>query len=142
METIKIFNEIWSRWDPGIEGITGNYYVTSTSDDENGFIVILEQEGTSQRIEVLFSDSVSALRLADEGVVFMLFDELYAKYGDDFYTQWTFFKVENSDCLQWLSSRTAGFSERYNLKHFVIMGLDKVLDIVASYEPKIRILTK
>jgi len=81
-----------------------------------------------------------ASRCVDEGVGFALFTNLSAKYGQQFYSAWPFFKVKNSDFLNWLSIRSGGVSDNYGLTHFVIKGANTILDVVASYEPEFKVL--
>ena len=139
MNKIKDFNEQWYRWDP-VFGVKGNYYVQKILDEDGAFKFILNNKEQNQIVEVAFPQTIAAIRIADEGVVFMLFDRLSSKYGEDFYANWAFFKVENSDCLRWLSGGTAGFSEKYELTHYVIKGLDLVIDVVTRHAPIVRLV--
>ena len=133
------FDEEWSRWEP-IKGAHGNYYVQNIIYGKDDLKLILISTKKDHFVELVFPYTISAIRIADEGVVFMLFEKLFVKYGDDFYINWTFFKVENSDCLKWLSEGTAGFSEGYGLTHYVVKGLNVVIDIVTNDAPIVKIL--
>ena len=133
------FNEIWSRWQPNTAVLDGNYHITKVDDNNKNFKIMLQHEHTMQQVEIIFADLVLASRHVDEGLRFILFSELSTKYGDDFYAQWAFFKVTNSEFLEWLSVYSGTVSDQLNLTHFVIKGTDSLLDIVASYEPEIKI---
>ena len=133
-------NEIWHRWEPIKADLNGNYYIDLVEQSHNGFRILLEQEDTAQKIEILFTGLVLAYRGTEEGVRFHLFTLLSEEYGTEFYAQWTFFKVENSSYIKWVSGECYGVVDNLEPMHFVIMGLDLVLDIVASYEPQVTIL--
>ena len=135
-----IFKENWSKWEPQILGLGGNYDIIEIQYNPSFFKILLEHETSLQKVEVIFHDSVLASRHVNESLRFILFAELSKKYGDIFYAQWAFFKVTDSDLLNWLSVYSGGVSDNYKLINFVIKGLDTVLDIVASCEPEIRMI--
>jgi hypothetical protein len=60
------------------------------------------------------------------------------KYGTEFYSQWTLFKVTNSEYLEWISNQSFDIAESENLTHFAIVVVDSIIDIIAAYEPKIE----
>lgn len=134
------FNENWSRWEPLGSSIDGKYDIHKVLYNYDNFTIILKGRIQQNFVEITFIQTVSAIRIASESVVFTLFDKLYAKYGKDFYTQWPLFKVQNSDCLKWLENGTAGASELYDLTHYVITDLDMVIDVVTHNEPVVKIL--
>jgi hypothetical protein len=134
------FDESWSRWDLGLSAINGVYYITGIESNPSYFKIKLEQESTAQCVEVLFSGFVSAFRFVDEGLRLKLYSDLSEKYGADFYHYWTFFEVKNSDYLQWLAVQSYTVSDFYELRHFVIMGSDCMLDIVTACEPEVIII--
>jgi len=62
------------------------------------------------------------------------------RYGTEFYAEWTFFKVTNSEYIQWLSEQSYGIAESESLIHFSILAGDSIVDVIAAYEPKITII--
>ena len=143
-ETIN-FTEEWSRWDLDGQADQGNYYISTFNYECIGFRIILKKENikkddTQQIVEILFPYEISALRIVDEGLRLKLYRALSEKYGDDFYQKWAFFTVEKSDYLKWLSNQSYEISDSPKTKHFVIKGLDCLLDIITRHQPKIRIL--
>lgn len=64
---------------------------------------------------------------------------LSQKYGTNFYTEWTFFKIENSDYLNWIYKESCIANQSNELVHFCLMAMDDILDIVADYEPNVEI---
>jgi len=69
----------------------------------------------------------------------MIFD-LKNTYGGDFYGNWTFFKVENSSYLKWLSEQSCTVTDHLNLQHICCITEDSILDIATSYEPEISLI--
>ena len=136
----RSFEENWTRWKPDIPNLdlNGNYYIEAIDDNCNFFRVALEQEDTKKKIEIIFPNLILASRHVDESLRSLLFTELSEKYGDEFYAQWAFFKVENSDLLQWLVDDSGGLSKEYKPIHFVIKGVETVLDIIATYDPELK----
>lgn len=133
-------NEIWHRWEPIKSGLSGNYYIDYIENGGHGFKVLLAQEKTEHKVEILFQHWVYAHRSTEEGMRTVLFHKLSEKYGDDFYIKWSFFKVENSSYIKWISDECYGVIDRLEMNHFVIMGMDEILDIIVGYEPQVTIL--
>ena len=135
----NIFNEIWHRWEPNLE-ITGRYRIGDFGFTDDGFKIIVEHRETKQVVEILFNCTITAFRSTDEGRRLKLFYDLEAKYGSDFYRKWSFFKVENSDYLSWLSDQSYEISDLLQTKHFVILDSEEILDITSHIEPEFKIL--
>lgn len=133
-------NEIWHRWEPIESGLNGNYFVDHAESGLDGFRVLLAQDKTEERVTVFFSNGVLASRFSDEGMRTNLFRQLSEDYGTEFYANWSFFKVDNSSYIKWLSKECFGVIDGLEPKHFVIMGQDLIVDMVASYEPQVTIL--
>lgn len=132
--------EHWTRWEP-ISNLSKKYYIESISDSMEGFKVLLfEAENPEKKVLVSFSDSVEAFRSTNESYTFLTIDSLAEKYGSKFFSEWTFFKIENSKYLQWISEQSYGISESYNLIHFCLVATDSIVDIIDTGEPKVTLL--
>lgn len=131
--------EKWSRWDPGITNLNGKYNLKRIVDEMGRLKVYLTHHNTNQHIKAVF-DSVWAHRNTYETFRMFLVSELSDLYGDEFYTNWSFFKVDNSSYMKWLSLESAGLVDNPPLTHFVIMGTDFIADIVTAEEPKIKFI--
>ncbi len=60
-----------------------------------------------------------------------------------FLNGWTFFKVDNSNYVKWLSEQSHGISNHLSCtQHFSILGVDCVFDIIAGYEPKVGLINE
>lgn len=134
--------EKWIQWMPSIQNISAKYYIESLTDNIEGFRVILaDSAGNSSKISMSFTNGVSAFRSSEEGFRLSTISYLDKKYGGEFYSDWTFFKVENSEYLKWLSEQSGGISDLYTVKQYSLITDDEILDIVTSYEPTITVLT-
>lgn len=128
------FNEIWSRWEPDVPNLACKYYIASICYNYEDFRVILEEEGGDHKIELLFS-AISSFCITDEGRRLKLYDKLSDSYGTDFYRSWTFFKVEQSEYLKWLSIQSYEISDICKVQHFALLGIESVLDIRPLLKP-------
>lgn len=132
--------EIWHRWEIGSE-FSSKYYIESISDSINGFrILFSDATNESKKVEVLFEDSVHAYRSTDESFRQSTINDIDERYGTEFYQNYTFFKVTNSEYIFWISHQSYGIAEAESLYHFSFLAVDSVLDVIAAYEPKICIL--
>ncbi|MDQ0087496.1 hypothetical protein J2T12_000890 [Paenibacillus anaericanus] len=128
--------ENWERWEP-ISDLTSKYYVESISDSVKGFSVLLsDAKDENKKIEVLFEESVHAYRSTDESFRQNTINSVDERYGTEFYVDCTFFKITNSEYIQWLSDQSYGIADSESLFHFSFLAVDSVLDIIATYEPK------
>ena len=131
--------EKWTRWEP-INGLSGSYYHDSFLWSEKGFIIELINEGQGKRVQILFDNYVDAFRYTNESFYLKIFDNSSQENDTDFYANWSFFKIANSEYLAWLSEKSCTWSDRFNFIHFCIVGGDEVIDIVTNYEPKVTII--
>lgn len=133
-------NEQWIKWEP-IKGLSANYYVDSISDNMKGFkIVLSEAKNEENKVHIIFKDSIYAYRSTEEGFRLEMLYSLKAKYGAKFYSEWSFFKINDSIYLKWLSEQSYGITDRLNPIHFCIFTMNFILDIVATYEPKVELI--
>lgn len=68
------------------------------------------------------------------------FEELSEQYGTVFYSKWSFFRISNLSYLQWLSEQSCGISDSRPLIHFSFFTTNLILDVIASYEPKVELV--
>jgi hypothetical protein len=131
--------EQWSRWEP-IEGLGRNYYLDGLVDNIDELIVRLSSEqDQSLGVEVRF-DSALCYRVSEEGFRQDAIRQLHLKYGDDFYAQWAFFKIDESGYLDWLSRESYELSNYIGLTHYCLKGLEGFIDIAASSEPIVKLI--
>ena len=128
--------EKWAKWEP-IEGIPTKMFIEKLVDDKNGTLLVFKSEDENVTIQVLFEDSILSLRSTDEGRRLKTINLLDEKYGTDFYTKWTFFKVTNSDYVEWFNQETYDMYAAYNIGHYVFLTPDDVVEILSTYEPNV-----
>lgn len=131
--------EQWTRWEP-IEGLSKKYFIDSITDNiDEGFKVVFSDSNDDEKktIQMIFKDNVASYRNINESYVYKTIIMLKKTYGRDFYGDWTFFKVTNSNYLKMLSEESYTLSDGSNFIHFSFMLGDNMLDIIASYEPEV-----
>ncbi len=125
--------EKWIRWEPSAS-LSNNYYSESLLDTPDGFKLYLFDK-FGKKILVSFPNSVFAYRSTDDSFIYDTLDFLEKNYGTKFYSEWAFFKIENSDYLEWLKKQSGEMYEVYNLKHFCIFTINCIIDIANDSEP-------
>lgn len=130
--------QVWERWEPTTE-MSRKYYVNTISDNIIGLTIILsDSEDEDSMVSIVFDNSVHAYRSTDEGFRQKLINDIDEKYGTEFYSEWTLFKVTNSEYLEWISDQSYGIAKSEKLMHFSIVAADSIVDIIAAYEPRIE----
>jgi hypothetical protein len=124
--------EQWIRWEP-IEGLFSKYDLDIIIDDEKGLKIIFECD--QKKVNVFFKHGAVSYIKTNETLRSYLIGSLSKEYGSVFYASWTFFKVENSEYLKWLSAQSCSISDYYHLQHFSFIVDGSILDIAASVEP-------
>ena len=93
--------EHWERWEP-IRSLSSKYYIDSISDGIREFRIVLSDScDEKKKIHVVFENSVDAYRSTDESFRQSTVADLGERYGNEFYGDWTFFKVTNSTYISW-----------------------------------------
>jgi hypothetical protein len=136
-EKRNIMDETWERWKPEVE-LSQKYYIDTVIDNIKGLNILLsDSENEDLKVEIIFSNSVHAYRSTDESCRQKMLNYIDEKYGKIFYSQWTLFKVINSEYSEWICKQSFGIVESENLIHFSIVAVDSIIDIIAAYEPQI-----
>ena len=132
--------EQWSKWEP-ITNLSKKYYVESISESiADGFkIILIDDKNPEKKVLISWPNSVDAYRSTYESFTLLTLHKLDERYGKQFY-DWTFFKIENSEYLNWVSEQSYGITESLNFKHFCIYGTESMVDIIANYEPEVSLI--
>jgi len=130
--------EEWIRWEP-VNDLSGKYYLDSWSWPEEGLLIGLSNEKKAKKIQILFAGTIGSFRYINESFCFKICGNLSEKYGDEFYKNWSFFKIENSEYLKLMSDSSHGWADRFHFKHFCIVGGDEIIDIVVNSDPEVTV---
>ena len=135
-----ILSEQWIQWKP-INNLSPKYYIKSISDDIEGLKILLSDvKNEKQIVKIMFDDSTHSYRSTDESFRLSTINSLDKKYGTKFYSEWTFFKVDNSKYISWLSEQSYEIAESENLMHFSLIAVDSIVDVIAAYEPSVELI--
>ena len=139
---LTITKEKWIKWEP-IANLAPKYDMESISDNNNELIVILSEIKNKKNIlKIIFDHSAWSFKVADESFRIKTITDLSKKYGGEFYGKWTFFKIENSKYLSWLSEESETIINDLKTTHFALITDDSLIDIIASYEPTFELIEK
>ncbi len=128
------------KWNEIFKGSipVGKYLASVANGDELGLIVQLKND--SNIINIDFG-AVSVLRMLDEGIVLQdlfepnAFDELWEKKFPN-----TIYLLENSELSRFTNKICSELYEDFKLKHYVIITLNYVIEVITRWEPTIEVL--
>ncbi len=132
--------EIWEKWVP-VEGIFSRFYIDTIENNTEGVFITLKNNNLKKSIEIIFDGSMYSDCVTQRDGFLKKISELKKKYGTVFCNDWSLFKVENSDYLQWLKEESYGVyagDGEYKMRHFVILGSNLIFEILAPYEPTVQ----
>ncbi|MBC1488049.1 hypothetical protein HCJ52_04910 [Listeria sp. FSL L7-1485] len=134
--------EIWK--DTFIKQIPKDEYTIDLNNgEEEGLKIVLNGENDGHKVLLDFG-AVSSYRLLDEGIVLNenLFnqDEVEKYKKDNF--QSTIYKIENGEFSKFINGISNDMFDVYDMKHFMIITLNYVIEVVSSFEPTIEILNE
>lgn len=89
------------------------------------------------------TEDVVSFRQSDEWDRLKTMNYVLGTYGSDYFVKWPFCIVKNSNYFKWLDD------EKFNhlciegmIKHFCIVTLNDVVDLLVCEEPKLEIINK
>jgi len=135
-------SEQWIQWKPAVN-LEGKYFVESICDMLDGLHIIFdpsEKSKNPKKLKFFFEYSVKSFRIADESCRTQMLFDLKNIYGDNFYGNWTFFKIENSSYLKWLSEQSCTITDYLSMQHICCIAGNSVLDLATGYEPEISLI--
>ncbi|MCA9508849.1 MAG: hypothetical protein KC505_10555 [Myxococcales bacterium] len=131
-----MMQEKWVKWEP-LNGLMQKYYVdtVSTSIECCLKIVLIDEQNSAKKVHLVFEKFVAAYRYAHESFMNDLIFNLRESHGKSFYAEWTFFKVENSTYIEWLTEKSEGTFMPKDYIHFSLVCGDVVLDVISVDDP-------
>lgn len=130
--------EHWERWIP-INVLPSTLYNDTFIDTKAGTILEFSDQEEKQKIVITFGDGVLSFRNTDEGSLLKKLSYLDNQYGTDFYSEWTLFKVKNSEYISWFLEESSGIYEPNQVVHYVFLTPNDVIEILSTYTPNIVI---
>lgn len=116
----------------------GEFIVTQLIQDGDGTKIVLDDEKDS--VEIFFDGIPVLVRNTVEGMRMRTWGAVQSKYADQsFFRGAVLFEVENSRLVQWCAEESCGFYEADELKHYCIVTGEELVDVVATFEPTVKI---
>jgi hypothetical protein len=137
-------SEKWIYWKiPGIKD-ENYYYIKMLVDGANGLEIFMEdasldEENLVGTVKINFG-FVESYRFCDEHCRLDLWNELSQKHEKSFFAKKNFFEIKNSKYIDWLNKASSGIAEEMDLKHYVIMDNNSILDIVFTGDPEFEFI--
>lgn len=116
----------------------GEFGMTSFQQNMDDMRIILEDE--EHQVDIFFDGNPVLYRCTDEGIRMRTWGAAQRKYNDRyFFRKRHVFEVKNSALIEWCAEESMGFCQTRYLRHYCIVTGDDLIDIVASFEPKITV---
>ncbi len=132
----------WHSWEP-INGLKGDYYIESISNNRKGFeITLLKENDNKNKVIIIFENSVLTFRKTSESFRLDFLGRLGQEYGVNFFANHNFFKISHSAYIQQFLEESENALDIASLIHFLIMDDDTIIDIIAGYEPKVELINE
>ncbi|MBA2939981.1 hypothetical protein HZF08_16845 [Paenibacillus sp. CGMCC 1.16610] len=132
--------ENWSKWNPeNIDELPTTTYLKSLTRNDDALQISFETKKQGQLINVIFDGHILSYRSTDEGQRLKMLCDLSEKYGELFYKEWRFFKVEHSTYISWLNEQNLGVLSNWEIIHFVFITNLDVIEVLSTYSPKVFI---
>lgn len=130
------------KWNEIYEGIIpiGEYLVEITNGEEKGLIIKLESIVNLVKIDF---GEVQAIRVFDEGILLQgIFKESeVGKFKENNFPN-TIYRIVNGEFENSVRKISGEIYDILNLKHYVIITLNYVIEIISQWEPEIKVNIK
>lgn len=128
----------WRQWKP-CSGLAQKYTLDTVCDKNKKLKISLFETGDEQnKIEIKFEKSVCLYAITDETLFIGTLGKLGEDYGSKFYSEWSFFKIQNSSYLKRFNSIDSNTS----FNHFTFLFSESMVDVVSIGEPKFEFVTQ
>lgn len=128
--------EQWIEWKP-IQGLEENYYyVELISNNGIGEFKMQLASDNKAKLIVLFENSVNAYKRTDESFRQSTVADILYNSG----AIGPFFKINNSNFVQSLLQQPGETANPAKFIHFVFVEYNSIIDVIATYEPKVILI--
>ena len=116
----------------------GKYETFVKSGGESGLFIKLE---SNEYIANINFGAVSAFRMLDEGIMLEgIFDEKeISKYKKNDFSN-TIYEIQNGEFGNFVKKISNGLYDYLGLRHYILITINYVIEIVSKWEPSIEIL--
>lgn len=130
--------ENWIVWNPTNVELGKAYAVEAVHcEDQIKFIIDCEEN----KIEITYDGFIPVYTYSLEGIRTATWGSVQEQHNDKyFFKKWFLYKVENSRFLKWALEESCGYYSEKEIVHYCIVTQQSLMDIVATSEPKIKIL--
>ncbi len=128
--------EKWIQWKP-LNSLEELYTVNSIKLINIEIIVTLTPVNKNNNAKIAFSAAVATCRFTSSPYDLSPYAKKAICYPN---TNWSFFQVENSDYLKWLSKMSYTLSDDRKFSHYVITAKNKTIEMIIHHEPNIDFL--
>lgn len=118
----------------------GKYQTLVKNGEETGLIIKLENNECI--VNIIFG-IVSAFRMLDEGILLAgIFDENeISKYKRTNFSN-SIYKIQNGEFGNFIKQTSNELYDYLDLKHYIIVTMNYVIEVISEWEPNIEVLEK
>ncbi len=126
------------KWEP-IKNSNGKCFISSVELGRDGLIVELyDLHNKNKNIKVWFDGPTSCYRSIDNNHCSKGYNAFIIK--NSLHEEWPFFIVKNSNYFKWLDEQSLETTVGLDFKHFLIIGINKTIEILNYFDPKVELL--
>ncbi|WP_086312653.1 hypothetical protein A5821_000262 [Enterococcus sp. 7F3_DIV0205] len=120
-----------------------DYFVNIRSGEEAGLVVELEYKKDSTKKVIIDFGSTEAMRIVEEGLYLtgVFRDEEIGKYKEKKFES-VIYEIEDGEFGNFIKNTSAGLYDHFQLKHFIIVTANFVIEVINSTDPEIIVLKK
>lgn len=123
----------FSKWQPNAEIGNKSYDIESITNDYNGLKITLVDE-ENVKIIIEWEGVIESWCCSREEARFKFIASEWQQIRKK-YSNWSFFKVDESPYINWVYEEGGGFEEKESYIHFMIVTLNHVIDVISMSEP-------
>lgn len=127
-------NDNWIPFKPA-DNVSQKYsidFLKSSIDDIKFKIILSDANNIDKKIIINIAEGVDFYGKIQNEAMLKVIKDIEEKYGKDFHQKWTFFKIENSSYIKWLSDESCGIWNFSYFTHYALIGIDSILYFLSS----------
>lgn len=135
-----MMNETWEQWHLRAD-LAQKYSINDLDFTGELFeITLTDCANPNNLLKIIYEDSVRVYRRTKNRSRTRTLSSLKKTYGDLFYEQWTFFRVQNSSYIAWADEEALGTFFPEHQIHRVFIGDLEMIDVLSVYEPRVELV--